>query len=95
MAHPVETCAIIKIRADNSRGFRIINAGSFDPSVHVMFDVEPIAQEPLAEDIGDPVFTVARGPRGLWYIRRNGAISGGSYATEDDAQAALSAMQAE
>ena len=41
----------VKIHANSERGWRIINASSFDPEIHRMFGAEPVEQEDAEQPV--------------------------------------------
>lgn len=39
----------IKVRRDGPRGWHWIAAENYDPAVHVLYEAEPVAPEPVTE----------------------------------------------
>ncbi len=61
--------------------FMLINESDLNDG-HVLWDVP----------IDDVVFTVARGPRGLWYVKRGDEIASHGFKTEAEAEASMKAQ---
>jgi hypothetical protein len=81
-----------KIKAENSRGYRIINASEFNPAVHERYEPESRVN-PVIEPEEPATPTIGKGPRGLWYVRLDGKPISNGYATEDEAMIAKDQME--
>lgn len=46
---------VVKIKSDNSRGYKLINEASFDPNVHELFDAPaaPVEVDMTDEELRD------------------------------------------
>jgi hypothetical protein len=82
------------VRIKHPDGYAIINESDFDAAVHEIYEDQThglqTKAEAEAEAASGPV-TVAKGPRGLWFVHKNGERQPGGFATEADALASVGA----
>lgn len=69
------------LRIKSGDDYAVINECDYDASVHVLFDA--------VQTVSSPV--VRRGPRGMFYVHKDGERIGNGYATEAEALASVSA----
>lgn len=89
--------ATIKVKADHKRGYKIINASTFDPDVHEPFEPPapkaPAAPAPASETAVEHVYTDEQIAALTWPQLRSAAakVSDNKIETKDDAIEALKA----
>jgi hypothetical protein len=80
----------VKAWGEGQGDYVVINAADFDAKIHQKFDgpVELAPSDPAPSDPGTGEPTVAKGPRGLWYVYREGQRVSNGYASQEEAEAA-------
>lgn len=80
----------VKPWGEGQGDFVLINEDDFDAEVHELYE-EPDAAPAGAATTDEP--KVGKGPGGRWYIMRGKERVSEGFASEDEAKAALDAMQ--
>lgn len=82
--YSLPTVRVVNPNAPDS--FMLINESDINDG-HVLWDAS--GNDTPVDEV---VFTVARGPRGLWYVKRRDEIASHGFKTEAEAEASMKAQ---